>query len=254
MRFLNCPVIVLTAILWSHGHAVAAGYPCSYGDINPAYPALNAPPAVQAYDAGTNAAAPSGANCFSDHDRAAIWITVASVIQTPLSPDDFIKRFGAVSQLRGVQYWSTTDQAWRPMAATAFAVNTADTDQPRADYSPAELLGISRYYRVTDTRTYLPIEYRLEVRPSPHGHVLVETSNVDPIKKWGITLYKTDGIHTFYFLNERSPGIWSYYSITRVVPATFLAKGHEESYINRAVALYRHYMQLPTSAAPPAAR
>jgi len=255
MRFRNRrPAIVLTAILCWQGPVAAADFPCAYNDIHPIYPALNAPPVVQASDASDNAATPSGANCFSDHVQAATWVTVASVVQTSLSPDDFIKRFGAISQLREVQYWSTTDQAWRPMTSAAFAVAAADTDQPRADYSPAELLGISRYYRITDTRTFVPTDYRLEVRPSPHGHVWVETSNVDPIKKWGITLYKPDGLHTLYLLNERSPGVWSYYSITRVVPATFLAKGHNESSINRAIALYRHYMRLPTTAEPPAAR
>jgi len=83
--------------------------------------------------------------------------------------------------------------------------------------------------------------------------VVVETSNVDAIKWWGITLYAADGLDTWYFLGERSPGVWDYYSITRVLPASFLAKGHEKSYINRAVALYRHYMRLPTDTEPPSA-
>ena len=55
------------------------------------------------------------------------------------------------------------------------------------------------------------------------------------------------------FLERRSPDVWAYYSITRILPAGFLARGHEKSYINRAVALFRHYMRLPTDAEPPAA-
>ena len=91
------------------------------------------------------------------------------------------------------------------------------------------------------------------MKEAQRRRVVVETSNVDAIKQWGITLYAADGLNTLYFLDERSPGVWAYYSITRVLPASFLAEGHEKSYINRAVALYRHYMRLPTNTEPPSA-
>jgi hypothetical protein len=227
---------------------------CAYTDIHPTYPPPNAPPSVQVTEVAGNASAPSGANCFAEHNPAATWTTVSSVVRTLLTPDELMQRFGAISQLPGLLYWSTTDEAWRPMISAAFAVDSADAVKPRADYSFNELItGTVRYYRVTDTRTREPINYRLQVRPSPPGHLVVETTNVEPIKKWGITLYKPDGLRTLYFLNQRSPNTWSYYSITRAIPATFLAKGHEKSYINRAVALYRHYMRLPITDEPPAA-
>lgn len=222
----------------------------SIADIHPAIPPVNAMPAVVT----TDVSPPNGGDCFPDSTTRATWVTVASTIQTSLSQDAILQRFGAISELRQVQYWSTTDQAWRPMVSAAFAVSSANADQPRADYSSAELVATSRYYRITDTRTYEPVNYRLEIHPAAHGQIFVETTNVDPIKKWGITLYHADGLHTLYFLTERSPGVWSYYSITRAVPATFLARGHEKSYVNRAIALYRHYLRLPTTADPPAAR
>jgi hypothetical protein len=223
---------------------------CSVGDIHPAYPPVNATPAVEA----TDVSPPGGGNCFPDSAARATWVTVAATIQTPLSPEAIIERFGAISELQQVQYWSTTDQAWRPMVSAAFAVSSANNEQRRADYSSAELVGPARYYRITDTRTYEAVNYSLAMHPSPHGQIFVETTNVDSVRKWGITLYHPDGLHTFYFLSERSPGVWSYYSITRAVPATFLARGHEKSYVNRAMALYRHYLRLPATAAPPAAR
>jgi hypothetical protein len=216
-------------------------------DVHPAFPPVNATPAVET----TDVSPPNGGNCFPDRTARATWVTVASVIQTALSPDSILQRFGAISELRQVQYWSTTDQAWRPLVSAAFAVSSANVDQPRADYTSAELVAASRYYRITDTRTYEPVNYRLEVHPAAHGHIVVETTNVDPIRKWGITLYQPDGLHTLYFLSERSAGVWSYYSITRAVPATFLARGHEKSYVNRAIALYRHYLRLPTTADRP---
>jgi hypothetical protein len=171
------------------------------------------------------------------------------------SRDQLIQRFGAISQLVGVPYWSTTQRTWRPMISAAFAVDLADSVKRRADYSVSELsTGTSHYYRVTDTRTYNDINYRLQFRPSSPDEIVVETTNVDRIEKWGLTLYNVDGLHTLYFLNERSPGVWAYYSITRAAAETFLAKGHDRSYVNRAVALFQYYMGLPLTGDPPSER
>jgi hypothetical protein len=138
--------------------------------------------------------------------------------------------------------------------SAASAIAGPKSTQLRADYSPAELAaGSDLYYRVTDTRSGRATTYRLRLRENQQGRVVVETSNVDAIKQWGITLYAPNGLDTWYFLDERSPSVWAYYSITRILPASLLAEGHEKSFINRAVALYRHYLRLPTDAEPPSA-
>jgi hypothetical protein len=62
-------------------------------------------------------------------------------------------------------------------------------------------------------------------------------------------LYATAGLHTLYFLKKQSADVWACYSITRV-PNTFLAEGHDKSFINRAIALYRHIVGLPTNPGP----
>jgi hypothetical protein len=61
------------------------------------------------------------------------------------------------------------------------------------------------------------------------------------------------GLHTLYFLKKESPDTWAYYSITRILPNSFLAEGHDKSFINRAIAVYRHIVGLPTDAEPPSA-
>jgi len=140
------------------------------------------------------------------------------------------------------------------LVSSAAAIAGLKSPRPRADYSAGELAtGDDRYYLIADTRSRRATTYRLRLREVRPGRVVVETSNVDAIKQWGITLYAANGLDTWYFLDERSPGVWAYYSITRVLPANLLVEGHEKSYINRAVALYRHYMHLPTDAEPPAA-
>ena len=227
---------------------------CLSGGVPPLYAPLNAPPIAQAIRVPTGAAPPAGASCFGKSDSA-VWITVASIVQTSDSQTTFIERFGSISALLAVRYWSTTDQKWRPMVSAASAVASASSRLPRADYSLAELVtGEDRYYTMADTRSGRAFIYRLRLWQNQPTEVVLEVTNVDAIKQWGITLYAPGGLRTLYFLKKQSPGVWAYYSITRVLPNSFLAEGHDKSYINRAVALYRHIVGLPTDAEPPAAR
>jgi hypothetical protein len=228
---------------------------CLSGDGTLLFAPLNAPPIAQATRVSNGAAPPAGASCFGKSDSAVTWITVASMIQTSDSRDTFIERFGSVSALSGVQYWSTTEQKWRPLVLSASAIASVNSRLPRADYSLAELVtGEDRFYSMTDSRSGRAVTYRLRLSQSQPTGLVVDIANVDAIKQWGITLYAPGGLHTLYFLQKRAPDILAYYSITRVLPNSFLAEGHEKSYINRAVAVYRHIVGLRTDAEPPAAR
>jgi len=137
---------------------------------------------------------------------------------------------------------------------SASAIASTNSRLPRADYSLAELVtGEDRYYSVTDSRSGRAVTYRLRLRQSQPTGLVVESTNVDAIRQWGIALYAPGGLHTLYFLNKQSPDVWAYYSITRVLPNSFLAEGHDKSFINRAVAVYRHIVGIPTDAGPPSA-
>ena len=63
------------------------------------------------------------------------------------------------------------------------------------------------------------------------------------------------GLASWIVLERRSPGVWTYYSLSRTSPeANPLARGHAASYLNRAVALFRSVAGIPTDQEPPAAR
>ena len=234
--------------------AVSAEFTCAHADIRPDYPTLNAPPKVQATGDANRAKALSGSECFGELQTRSTWITVAAVVRTSFDQKAMLGRLGAISQLRAAWYWSTTDQAWRPLVSAAYAIEAANAPKPRPDYSSEDLgSGTSLFYSVADSRSDTTVNYSMQLTSGPAGHIVVDTTNIGPVRRWGITLYRPESVRTLYFLNELSPGVWSYYSITRAVPATFLASGHEKSIINRAVALFRHYMGLPATSEPPLA-
>jgi hypothetical protein len=250
---------LLLAVALASAVAMASDRPaqpaCMSSGVPPVFSPLNAPPIAQATRVSGDGTPPAGASCFEKSDSAATWITVASIIRTSNSQNAFIERFGSISTLSAVQYWSTTEQKWRPIVTSASAVTAANSRLPRADYSLAELVaGEDRLYSVTDSRSGRAVTYRLRLLQSQPTGLLVETANVDAIRQWGITVYAPGGLHTLYFLKQQSQDVWDYYSITRVLPDIFLASGHDKSLINRAVALYRHIVGLPTDAEPPSAR
>jgi hypothetical protein len=252
-------IVLAMAAAISNAVAMASDRPaqpgCMSGGVLPVYAPLDAPPVAQVTRVPTGGTLPAGASCFEKTDSAATWITVASIVRTSNSQSRFIERLGAISTLSTVQYWSTTEQKWRPMVTSASAITAANSRLPRRDYSLAELItGEDRYYSVTDSRSGRPVTYRLRILQNQPTELLAETANVDAIRQWGITLYAPAGLHTLYFLKKQSADVWAYYSITRVLSNTFLAEGHDKSFINRAIALYRHIVGLPTNAEPPAAR
>jgi Family of unknown function (DUF6675) len=222
---------------------------CLRSAPQPEFATLNAAPLVRV----THEAPAAGGECFNKTDSTATWITVASLVETSDTRKELIGRFGAISQLVAVRYWSVTDRKWRPLLSSAVALNVVQTVTSRPDYSAEELQRTETLpYRITDTRTERAVTYSLRLSSIGPREFAVETANVDAVKEWGITFYAPGGLHTVYYLAERAPGRWAYSSITRIVPASFLAQGHEKSYVNRAVALYRHYMHIPTDQDPPA--
>ena len=224
-------------------------------NVQPQYPPLNSPPNIGFTRVADGHPTAPGASCFDNSDVPATWLTVTSVVTSVDSVTGLLARIGAISTLLPVQYWSTTEHKWRPMVSAAAAVVSPNSRQPRADFSPTELLAPGdKYYSMTDTRSGRATVYRLRVRSPRAAELTVDIVNVDPVKQWAITLYAPGGVHTLYLLQQRAPGTWSYYSITRLLPDTFLAEGHDKSYINRAVALYRHLVGIPTNTEPPAAR
>ena len=104
-----------------------------------------------------------------------------------------------------------------------------------------------------DNRSASDVIYRMRVRESSADHVVIETENVTAVRWWGMTLFKPGALQTAYFLDMLAPDTWSYYTLTKISDGSWLVAGHEKSYVNRVIALYRHLAGIPTDTEPPAA-
>jgi hypothetical protein len=167
-----------------------------------------------------------------------------------------LTRFGAISTLPGIRYWSVSDQAWGPLVTEASALSGPDPERRRADFTAAEMQsGRDLFIAQNDNRSSGEVVYRMRVLTADEGRLVIETENVTAVRKLILTMFAPGELQSTYFLERGSPGVWTYYSLSRTSPdANPLARGHAASYLNRAVALFRYVAGIPTDQEPPAAR
>jgi hypothetical protein len=229
---------------------------CMSGVPEPPYAPLNAAPKVQLWKDASLPALPAPAACLgaSSPQSSSTLVAVAGTFQNADGEAALLTRFGAVSRLLLVRYWSTTDHTWRPLLTSATALTQEVDGRPRTDFTAGELeSGRDLYQSQTDSRSTNEVIYRMRLRESDSQHFIIETENVTPVRRWGLTLYKPGDLHSLYFVDQRSPGIWTFYSLTRIGGGRWLVLGHENSYINRVVAFYRYFAGIPTDLEPPPA-
>lgn len=255
-RMLVGLMISVAGVAISAATEIAATPPCEGSMPQPGYAPVGAPPNVQIWKDQSLAGFPDRVSCIGwSTPKFRMLIAVAGTFQNSEGTLALLSRFGAVSTLLSVRYWSTTDQSWRPLVLSASALRGKVATQTRADFTSAELEGGKDVYLAqADSRGAGEVMYRMRVRESKPSGFIIETENVTSARWLALTLLKPGGLDSVYFVQQRSPGIWSYYSLTRIAESSWLIAGHEQSYINRVVALYRHIAGIPTDLEPPPAR
>jgi hypothetical protein len=251
--------LVLAIAVAAASGAVAASPavpPCDEIAPQPAYGMVDEAPAVQVWTDGRLVIPPTEIPCIGW--SAASFRTLVAVAGSFRSSDDsagLLARFGTISGLLTIRYWSVTDHAWLPLVTAATALTAQVSGQSRGDFTAVEVgSGRDLFLSQRDNRASTDVVYRMRVRESAGDRFIVETENLTPVRWWGLTLFSPADIQAVYFLQERTAGVWSYYSLTKIGGGSWLTSGHEMSYVNRAVALYRHLAGIPTDLEPPAAR
>ena len=114
--------------------------------------------------------------------------------------------------------------------------------------------GAELYFLSADNRMQKDIVTRIRVKEAAADHIVLEMSNVSPLRFLTFTVVPPGDFETLYFLDRHPDGSWQFYSVTRVLNGSFLLSRlvTGPSYINRAVAMYRDFVGIPTDRNPPA--
>jgi hypothetical protein len=166
-------------------------------------------------------------------------VAVAGSFRSTASAGELLGRLGAISAYPLIQYWSASSKAWRPIADRAWAVDDPRRRRPRADFTAADLSASSPlYYAEEDSRTGTVI-YRMQSMSSTPNRAVLAIENTSSIRFYFLRLFDPGALQTVLFLERLSPVTWGLYEVTRTgTGASIFAGGHEESYVNRAVAVF----------------
>jgi Family of unknown function (DUF6675) len=173
-------------------------------------------------------------------------VTIASLFPFSGNVDGLLARFGQVSTLQGLRYWSVTESAWQTLITNATALDGPDLDRPRADFTVAEMrAGGNLYFAETDNRTAWPTVYRMRVATTS-ASIVVTIENVTPVRIFVLKAFGPGDLQSVHFFTRSGSGLWSYYGLARTGVAIGSSIGiQQESYVNRAMALFSHFTGTP---------
>jgi hypothetical protein len=229
--------------------------PCGQ-EVFPAYPALGTPPVVTYWNPSDEGSSwtPPACTGWTGGSYSTL-VTTVGRFRGSASVEDLLQRIGAISQMAGMRYWSTTHQRWQTLIEEAHAVTGLAGSRARGDFSPDELKpGAVMFFEQLDNLAGKAV-YRMHISEVSENRIVVDVENVTTLKYLFLTLFRPGELQTIYFLDRDAPDVWRYYSVVRTGKnASGLTTGKQASSINRAVAFFRHIAGLPGDLEPPAAR
>ena len=229
--------------------------PCGNEPV-PAYPPLSDPANVKSWSVGDLGRDWIPPACTGWIARGfATLVAAVARFRYSAGADGLLRQIGAISELVGVRYWSTTHKRWQTLIVDAHALADQQSNQRRGDFMADEMKqGAVLYFEQADNLSGKAV-YRMHIVEASPDRLVIAVENVTPLRYFHLTVIPTGETQSIYFLDRESGSVWRFYGIVRIGKnANRMIAGNESSSINRAVAFYRHLVGIPTDLEPPAAR
>src|SRR5579863_1229306 len=125
--------------------------PCGNEPV-PAYPDLDEPANVKSWSAADLGGDWMPPACTGWNARGfTTLVTTVARFRYSAGAEGLLRHIGAISELVGVRYWSTTHKRWQTLILDAHALNDQQSSQRRGDFMPDELKqGAVFYFDQTD--------------------------------------------------------------------------------------------------------
>jgi len=181
-------------------------------------------------------------------------VTTVARFRHTSETEGLLRHIGAISELAGMRYWSTTHKQWQTLIVDAYAMTGLQPSQRREDFTPDEMKeGTVLYFEQVDNLSGKAI-YRMHIAEASADRLVFDVENVSTMRYLFITIFQPGEMQSIYFLDRESENVWRCYGMVRTGKnANRLVLG-ESSTVNRAVAFYRNLVGIPTDQEPPAAR
>jgi hypothetical protein len=182
-------------------------------------------------------------------------VTIAARFPHTSEAGGLLRHIGAISELAGMRYWSTTHKQWQTLIVDAYALTGSQSGRRREDFTSDEMKqGNVLYFEQVDNLSGKAI-YRMYIVEASARRLVFDVENVSTMRYFFISIVHPGELQSMYFLDRESDNVWRYYSMVRTGKnANGLIARNESSSVNRAVAFYRHLVGIPTAQEPPGAR
>lgn len=229
--------------------------PCGVEPIPP-YPPQDGPTAIKLWDRADLGSDWTPPACTGwKQPGFTTLVSIAARFRYIYGAESLLRHIGAISEMTGLRYWSTTHKQWRTFIVDAYAVTDSQSGRLRENFTPTELtVGKDYYFQQIDNLSGKAV-YRLSIIDASARRIVLTVENVSTMRYHFIPILHPGELQSVYFLDYESNNIWRFYSIMRTGrDANRLIAGNQSSSINRAVAFYRFIVGIPDTQEPPGAR
>jgi hypothetical protein len=187
---------LVSLLLLLLGSAATAGTeggprpPCGEAP-RPAYSSPDAQPLVKVWSDERRSGAwqPPACTGWTPRDDTII-VALAGSFHHDGDAEDLLSRFGAVSAMTAIRYWSITDKAWQPLVTEATALSGPDEAQRRADFGIVDLApGRDLFFAQSDNRSSGTVVYRMRLLEVAPERLVIQTENVTSVRLWLVPLF-----------------------------------------------------------------
>lgn len=248
-------LLLAAGLFW--WHAAAAAEPSATACATVLAPPFDDPPAVRNWTpADAQGRALANACLGWAEPTFQQMVALAGRFRFDGTADELAGRFGAISSLEGLRFWSVLKQRWLVWITKAQAVTGPDAGQTRPDFAVDELRSQRNvYFAEEDSGSSGRVAYRLRVVQWQPDRLVVEMENVSPVRFMLMELFAPGELRFGYVLQRTGPGSWGFYGLVRTgAGASWLAGGHQDGYENRLAAVFRHIAGIPADREPPVVR
>ena len=206
-----CPILLTAGVAMADGPRP----PCESTPV-PGYAEVAGPPAIGIWNEDHTHPRWQPPACTGwASKRFDLMVAVSGRFRHEDEAETILGTFGAVSRSAGVRYWSVSRNRWQDLITEASAL-AGPAGQRRADFSVNEMKqGRDLYFRLRNGDSGVT-NYRMRVRDLAPYRVLVESENLTAVRLLMLPVFNPGDLQSVYFFERSSPGIWGYYSLTRV--------------------------------------
>src|SRR6202162_947896 len=116
--------------------------------------------------------------------------------------EGLLRHIGAISELVGMRYWSTTHKQWQTLIEDAYALTGLQPSQRREDFTLDEMKeGKVLYYEQVDNLSGKAI-YRMHIAEASADRIVYDVENVSTMRYLFITAFPPGEMQSIYFLDR----------------------------------------------------